>query len=101
MSEYSQLKEYCKTIKIKVEEVPTSRLKDYAAMNPNAARKIGYPKMKKNTIFIDRNLSSRTKYRTLHHEMIEMNLMEKKHYLYWKAHKIALRLEGTKWKPTR
>jgi hypothetical protein len=99
MSKYSQLKNYCKSKKIKVKEVPTSRLKDFCAMNDEAARKMGYPKMKDRSVIIDKNVKSDTKYKTLKHELVEMRLMENKRYPYWKAHKIALKAESKPYKP--
>lgn len=98
MSKYSQLRKLCKLGKIKVKEVPTKRVRDYAAMNDEAAKKMGYPKMRDKSIIIDRNLKSDTKYRTLKHELVEMDLMEKKHMKYWPAHLKALAAEKRKWK---
>jgi hypothetical protein len=94
MSKYSQLKNYCKSKKIKVKEVSSRTLSDFAGINDEVARKFGFRKMKDKSIFIDKNMKSDTKYRTLKHELVEMNLMEKKRYPYWKAHRIATRAEG-------
>ncbi len=93
MSKYSQLKKECKRNKVKVKEVSSRTLSDYAGMNDEAAKKFGFRKLKDKTVWIDRNLKSDTKYRTLKHELVEMNLMEKKRMPYWKAHRIATRKE--------
>jgi hypothetical protein len=99
VSKYSQLRKYCKGKGIKVKEVPTSALKDFCAMNDEAAKKMGYPKMKDKSVVIDKNVKSATKYRTLKHELVEMHLMENKRYPYWKAHKVALKAEAKPYKP--
>ena len=87
-----------RTLGYKVILVPTSALKDYAAMNDEAGRKIGFrykgKKLPDKTILIDRNMSVKTKLRDLKHEIIEMNLMEKRHMKYWPAHLIATRREN-------
>lgn len=93
MSKYSQLKKQCKSMKVKVKEVSPRVVADFAGMNDEAAKKFGFRKMKDKSIFIDRSLKSDTKYRTLKHELVEMNLMEKKRMPYWKAHRIATRSE--------
>lgn len=98
MSKYSQLRNYCKLRGIKVKEVPSHQLRDYAAMNFSAAKKIGYPLKKKNTILIDGTMKSDTKYRDLKHELAESNLMQKKHLNYWQAHLKALKAEGKPYK---
>lgn len=93
MSKYSELRKYCKGKKIKVKEVSSRTLGDYAGFNDEAAKKLGFRKLKDKTVWIDKNLKSDTKYRTLKHELVEMNLMEKKRYPYWKAHRAATRKE--------
>jgi hypothetical protein len=92
-SQYLKLLNQCKQNKVKVKLVGSRKLADYAGMNDEAAKKLGYRKLPNKTILIDRNLSVKTKKRTLKHELIEMNLMEKKHMPYWVAHKIALKRE--------
>jgi hypothetical protein len=57
----------------------------------HAAKKMGFT-MPKNTIYIDVNLDSDAKARTLRHEMIEMDLMADG-MDYWPAHRQATRLE--------
>jgi hypothetical protein len=93
MSKYSQLKKQCKSMKVKVKEVSPRTVADFAGMNDEAAKKFGFRKMKDKSIFIDKTMRSKTKYRTLKHELVEMNLMEKKKMPYWKAHRIATRKE--------
>ncbi len=96
MSDYSRLKNECKGKGIKVKEVRHRSILDYAGMNDEAAKKLGFRKLKDKTIWIDKNLCSKTKYRTLKHELVEMNLMEKKRMPYWKAHAIATEKEKRK-----
>lgn len=98
MSKYSRLKTYCKLQKIKVKEVGAKILSDYSAMNSEAAKKIGFPNVKYNTVLMDKAAKSDRKYRDLKHELVEMNLMEKKHLKYWPAHLKALRAEGKPYK---
>ena len=97
-TEFEQLRSRLRARKVKVRLVPSRQLRDFAGMNDEAARKFGFRKLKDKTILIDKNLSAKTKVRTLRHEVIEMDLMEKKKYPYWKAHKIALREERHKLK---
>jgi hypothetical protein len=66
--------------------------RDYIGMNPMAAKAIGF-KIAPNTIEIDNNLTWKEKCHTLNHELIEYDLMKKKGWPYWKAHKKALKLE--------
>jgi hypothetical protein len=73
---------------IKVELVGNKKLKDYAGMNPEAGKVLGFP-IKKNTILIDKNLTKTQKRRTILHELEEMKDM-KKGEKYWTAHKKAL-----------
>jgi len=99
MSKYSQLKKYCKSKKIKVKEVGAKVLHDYSGMNDEAARKIGFKKLKDKTVLLDRYAKSDRKYKDLKHELVEMRLMETKHMPYWKAHKRALKAEAKPYKP--
>ncbi len=99
MSKYSQLRNYCKAKNIKVKEVGSKSLLDYAAMNDEAAKKLGFRKLRDKTILMDKSAKSDRKYRDLKHELIEMHLMENKRYPYWKAHKIALKKESKPYKP--
>ena len=99
MSKYSQLRNYCKAKKIKVKEVGAKQLFDYSAMNDEAAKKLGFRKLKDKTILMDRYAKSDRKYRDLKHELVEMRLMETKHMPYWDAHKRALKAESKPYKP--
>jgi len=92
-SQYLKLLNQCKNNKIKVKLVDSRKLLDYLGMNDEAAKKLGYRKLPNKTILIDKNLSVKTKKRTLKHELVEMNLMEKRHMPYWKAHAKALKAE--------
>lgn len=82
---------------VTVKFVASSVLRDYAGMNDEIGRKMGFKMYGKTlpnkTIIIDRNLSPETKLRTLKHELVEMNLMEKRHMPYWNAHNRALKAE--------
>jgi hypothetical protein len=95
-----KLIDQCKRNNIHVKLVPTSALKDYAGMNDEIGRKMGFKfngrTLPNRTIIIDRNLSMDTRIKTLKHELVEMSLMEKKHMSYWNAHKIALKKENKK-----
>jgi hypothetical protein len=75
----------------RVKQVPRKVIKDYAGMNSEAARVIGFP-MPPKTIYIDKNLNDKEKARTLRHELVEAQLM-KKGRPYWQAHKEALKRE--------
>jgi hypothetical protein len=83
---------------IKVKEVPSRRLSDYSAMNFSAAKKIGFPLKNRDTILIDKEMKSDTKYKDLKHELVESNLMQKKHLNYWQAHLKALKAEKKSYK---
>lgn len=92
-AEDAQLMYELKKQHIKIELVGAKRLKDYAGMNPYAAKSIGFP-LNKNTILIDKNLSIIEKHRTLKHEIQEMKHMRNGD-TYWTAHKKALKEEKT------
>ena len=68
-----------------------AELKDYAGMNPLAAKDIGFP-IPANEIWIDKKLPLLRQYFTLRHESEEMNLMQGG-MSYWEAHKKALKIE--------
>ena len=86
-----QLIEVCRRKGISVEFVGDELLHDYIGMNSEAARAMGFP-MPDNTIYVDKNLRDQTKYETLRHEVIEMDLMrEGKNY--WPSHLVALKRE--------
>jgi hypothetical protein len=77
--------------------VPSATLKDFAAMNDEAGRKMGFlykgKRLPNKTILIDRDMPIIAKIHNLKHEIIEMELMEKHRLPYWKAHLIALKKE--------
>jgi hypothetical protein len=70
-------------------------LHDYAGMNDEIGKKLGFRKLPNRTILIDKGMSVKTKYRTLVHEIVEMKLMENG-MKYWQAHLRALRAEKEK-----
>jgi len=76
---------------LKVTGVKDRTTKDYVGMNDLAARKLGY-KIRKKTIYVDKNLNYKVKAHTLNHEIIERDRMSKGDS-YWVAHKKALKLE--------
>lgn len=79
---------------ITVELKPKSVLKDYAAMNSEAAKVMGFP-MPENTIYIGQDDSPADKYHELRHEYDEMGRM-RAGQTYWQAHTAALKSEDTK-----
>lgn len=98
---YNDLKSHCKKQGLKIREVGKSRLLDYAAMNPRAAKVMHFKNIKKNEILIDKNLSLNRKVRDLRHELIEMDKMTKgkDKGKYWPAHNYATinEVRKTKW----
>jgi hypothetical protein len=77
----------------KIRFVGDRLLKDYAGMNYYAAKSMGFkPGMKKNVIYIDKNLKGKTKTNTIVHEICEANLM-RNGMKYWTAHTRALKKE--------
>jgi hypothetical protein len=91
--ELKQLLQYCKDNGIKVTFTDSKVLKDYAAMNPEAAAHLGFPKIRNNEIEIDKTLPEGTQIKNLKHELIEWRLMESD-LDYWPAHLIALKAEN-------
>jgi hypothetical protein len=87
----------CNRKGVVVKFVATSVLRDYAGMNDEIGRKLGFKMhgrtLRDKTIIIDRNLSPETKLATLKHELVEMRLMSKNNMPYWNAHKRALKVE--------
>lgn len=99
---YNALVKHAKSCGLKVKDVPSSRLKDYAGMNPCAAKKMGYKSIGKKEILIDRELPLHTRVRNLRHELIEYHDM-KKGKDYFPAHKKALVAERkiTEWEKVK
>ena len=89
----------CKTAGIRISLVNTSRLHDYAAMNPAAAKPMGFKKIGHNEILIDKNMNERKKLTSARHELIEFHLMRDLGLNYMQAHRIALQGEKkeSKW----
>lgn len=94
--ELKQLLKYCKDNDIKVVFTDSEILKDYGAMNPEAAKAMGFPDIDNNLetkeILIDETLPEETQIQNLKHELIEFKLM-KNGMEYWPSHKIALVME--------
>jgi hypothetical protein len=89
--EWQALLTYCKNHGLTVRLADAKELHDYAAMNPEAAKRIGFP-IKKNEILLDKNPDMARRVRNLKHELVERNLM-KEGDSYWQAHCIALQRE--------
>jgi len=96
-SKYLSLLRSCKDKGYTVKLVKTGVLKDYAGMNDEVAKRIGFKhngkKLKDKTILLDINLPVQRKIKDLKHEVVEMNLMEKTKIPYWNAHLKALKAE--------
>lgn len=94
--EFKELLKYCKGNGIKVVFTDSKILRDYGAMNPEAAKAMGFPDIdgnkKTKEILIDKTLPEETQIQNLKHELIEMRLMENG-MEYWPAHLIALKAE--------
>ncbi len=95
-NELNRLVQYCKDNGITVIFTDSKVLKDYAAMNPEAAKSMGFPdidnKIETKEILIDKNVPEVEQVKNLKHELIEMKLMQEG-LQYWDAHTIALRDE--------
>ncbi len=87
----AKLRQQARQKKIAVRQVPQKRLKDYAGMNSEAAKEMGF-QMPKRTILVSKSLSNRAKYHTLKHELSEYDSM-KRGKRYWPAHLNALKAE--------
>lgn len=74
-------------------EVDSRTLRDYAGMNPEAAKAMGAP-VKRKTFEIDGGMSWEKRYCTLVHEVNETRDMEHGK-TYWDAHCAALKDEFT------
>ena len=85
------LLDYSKQLGIKVNFVPSEKLKDFAGMNPKIGKVMGFSIPAK-TILIDEHLSLKDKYETLLHELYEYGLM-RKGMKYWDAHLKSLAIE--------
>lgn len=88
---YYYLVEDAKKAGVTVRLVSSSTLLDYAGMNSEAAKGLGF-NIPDETIYIKGSLSWKARYYTLNHEMVEMGLMDGGSR-YWPAHKRALKLE--------
>ena len=94
--ELNELLKYCEDNNIKVVFTDSKVLADYGAMNPEAAKAMGFPDIDNNTktkeIEIDKTLPEETQTQNLKHELIEMALMQGG-MEYWPSHVIALKCE--------
>jgi len=88
---FERLAEQARQMGYRVVFVKPRVLHDYAGMNPEAARVMGYP-MPANEIRIVDEMDWKDNYRTLKHELVEMGLM-KGGMRYYPAHVMALRYE--------
>ena len=78
---------------VKVTKVGKDVLKDYAGMNREAGKAMGFePLPKDGEIFVDKDLDEKEFKATVKHEAVEQELM-KKGEKYWSAHKKALKAE--------
>lgn len=73
----------------KIEYKTDTYFRDYAGMNPEAAKDLGW-QCPKNVIRIDRSLSEEDKYHTIKHELEEYDKMHNRNWDYRKAHFYAL-----------
>ena len=91
--EFTKLLKYCENNGLKIVFTDSRVLKDYSAMNPEAAKVMGFPDIDNNPktkeILIDKTLPEETQINNLKHELIEMRLMNNG-MEYWPAHEIAL-----------
>jgi hypothetical protein len=91
---FEDLLAWCKSKGIKVRFTTSKELSDFAAMNPAAAKKMGFKNIKKDEMLIDVELPEETQFHNLIHELIENELIEDGDS-YWTAHKKSLAAE--KW----
>ena len=91
--ELKKLLKYCENNNIKVIFTDSGILHDYGAMNPEAAKTMGFPDVDNNLgtkeILIDKTQPKETQIANLKHELIEMRLM-RGGVQYWPAHEVAL-----------
>lgn len=96
-NELNKLQQYATDNGITVVFTDSAVLKDYAAMNPEAARAMGFPdidnKLETKEILVDKTVPEKEQVKNLKHELIEMKLM-KEGLEYWPSHEIALRDEN-------
>jgi hypothetical protein len=77
--------EDCKLKGINVKFVGKTKLADYGGMNHKAADAMGIKGYKKNEIWLPLGASEEYKYKTLQHEIAELDRM-KRGDTYWEAH---------------
>ena len=88
-NELNRLVQYCKDNGIIVTFTDSETLKDYAAMNPDAARAMGFPKIRTNEVEIDKTMPLHRQIENLKHELVEWRYMDSG-MDYWDAHLKAL-----------
>ena len=88
-----ELLAWCESKGIKVKFVGEKELKDFAAMNPEAAKKMGFKDIKENEMLIDITVPEDVQFKNLIHELVEQELM-KDGDPYWSAHTKALKAEA-------
>lgn len=79
----------------KIRQVPNKYMLDYIGMNPASAKILGFKKIKKGEILIDKNMPFAKKVKTVLHEVTEMHNIAKGE-TYWKAHTEATKAEKSK-----
>jgi len=90
---FEDLLAWCKSKGIKVRFTTSKELSDFAAMNPGAAKKMGFKNIKKDEMLIDVELPEDVQFRNLIHELIENELIADGDS-YWVAHKKSLAAEA-------
>jgi len=91
---FEDLLAWCKSKGIKVTFVDSRRLHDYAGMNPDIAKVLGFKDIGKNEILLDREQDEDVQFHNLIHELVEKKQMDEGSP-YWKSHCQALKAE--KW----
>lgn len=96
VEELGKLVKYAEDNGLSVVFTDSKILKDYAAMNPEAAKAMGFPdidsKLETQEILVDKTVPEKEQIKNLKHELIELRLMREGSE-YWSAHEISLRDE--------
>lgn len=89
---YTKLKSWAESQGWTVKEVTKTILHDYAAMNPAAAKSMGFS-MPNNEMWLQSGMLDKDRYTDLSHELIEYRLM-KSGMRYWPAHEFSTKHQG-------
>ena len=88
------VKDWCERNGMEIKQVGHDVLHDYAAMNPEAAKGIGFKACKDGELLHDSEPGFERRVKNMGHEIHEYRQMKGNGHVYWPAHLAALDFEN-------